>query len=43
MKLSTCERGLTTRLIYISGGRRTRLLSLAMLSAFMPGFALGNV
>lgn len=40
MKLSTCERGLTTRLIYISGGRRTRLLSLAMLSAFMPGFAL---
>jgi len=41
MKLSTCARGLSTRLIYFSGGRRTRLLSLALLSAFfLPGFAL---
>ncbi|MGA2711023.1 MAG: hypothetical protein ABSF86_21770 [Steroidobacteraceae bacterium] len=40
MKLSTCAHGLTTRLIVFSGGRMTRLLSLALLSALLPGFAL---
>ena len=40
MNLSTGARGSTMPLLHFSAGRRTRLLSLAMLSALVPGFAL---